>query len=158
MFSTIGVPQNEWFISWFQTLLKLMIWVENPLFSETPIWLMVSTHLKNMLVKIGSFPQGSGWKQKIFELPPPSHTSYMKKCPVLPIPRSFWGCWFTSLFFVGKLAHHPGWKSHHQKQVGHLYIFEGFRIPDKKNNLHDTPLISLGIMKMNHGIIVGNEG
>ena len=37
--------------------------------------LVVSTHLKNMIVKLdhGSFPQGSGLKMsKIFELPPPS--------------------------------------------------------------------------------------
>jgi len=30
------VPQNGWFIIW-KTLLKWMIWVENPLFSETLI-------------------------------------------------------------------------------------------------------------------------
>ena len=30
------------------------------------IWLVVSTHLKN-IPQIGSFPQGSGWKQRMFE-------------------------------------------------------------------------------------------
>ena len=31
-----------------------------------------STYLKNMLVKLDHFPQGSGVKKYIFELPPPS--------------------------------------------------------------------------------------
>ena len=42
---------------------------DRPLFC----WWFQPTHLKNMRVRqIGSFPQESGWKQKIFELPPPS--------------------------------------------------------------------------------------
>ena len=44
---------------------------------ETAYWLVggfnTSETSENILVKIGSFPQGSGWKfHKIFELPPPS--------------------------------------------------------------------------------------
>ena len=35
VFPKIGVPQNRWFI--METLLKWMIWGENPLFSETPL-------------------------------------------------------------------------------------------------------------------------
>ena len=31
------------------------------------IYLVVSTHLKNMLIKMGIFPQVSGWKYKVFE-------------------------------------------------------------------------------------------
>ena len=38
-FQKIGVPQNGWFISW-KTLLKWMIWGENPLFSEHPYILL----------------------------------------------------------------------------------------------------------------------
>ena len=37
VFPTIGVPQNGWWKSW-KTLLKWMIWGENPLVSETSIW------------------------------------------------------------------------------------------------------------------------
>ena len=33
------LPQNGWFISWFQTLLNWMIWgVKNPIFGSTPKW------------------------------------------------------------------------------------------------------------------------
>ena len=39
VFPKIGVPQNGWFIR--ETLLKWMIWGENPLFSETPIYMML---------------------------------------------------------------------------------------------------------------------
>ena len=34
-------------------------------------WLVVSTNLKKYPPQIGSFPQGSGWAWKIFDLPPP---------------------------------------------------------------------------------------
>ena len=36
---------------------------------------MVSTHLKNMLVKLDHFPKVRGENKQIFELPPPSHPS-----------------------------------------------------------------------------------
>ncbi len=43
------------------------------LLGDEKIWLVVSkpTLLKNMLVKFGNLPQFSGWKEKMFELPPP---------------------------------------------------------------------------------------
>ena len=41
-------------------------------YPQIPIWLVVSTHLKNFC-HIGSFPQFLGWTYKICELPPPSH-------------------------------------------------------------------------------------
>ena len=46
----IVVPQNGWFI--WKTLLKWMIWGENPLFSETSLWSQPSSRCVFLFFKI----------------------------------------------------------------------------------------------------------
>ena len=50
-------------------------------------WLVVSTPLKNMLVKMGIFPNFRGENKKIFELPPP-RKSLLKSQLILLDERS----------------------------------------------------------------------
>ena len=75
VFPKIGVFPPKWMVKIMEKpLKKWMIWWSNTIFFETLLnawrknWLVVSTHLKNMLVKIRSFLQFCGVKiPKIFE-------------------------------------------------------------------------------------------
>ena len=86
-------------------------------------WLVVEpTHLKNMLVKLGIFPQFSGWKWNIFEL-----------------PQSSWGFLKVELYF------HP-WSFTFAEDTKSNYLnFRSFllksqKISDSKNTtLEDEP-------------------
>ena len=46
-----------------------------------------STHLKNMLDKMGNLPQIGMKIQEIFELPPPSSGGYIYVSPATPAPN-----------------------------------------------------------------------
>ena len=62
---------------WFEWKKVQQIWKWSDIYIYTYISYLVggfkvSTHLKNMLVKMDHVPRLTGWKLKIFELPPPS--------------------------------------------------------------------------------------
>ena len=56
--------------------------------SQQKNWLVVSTPLKNMLVKLGSFPLGRGENKKSVKPPPSNKKTYLflwkENCPQLP--------------------------------------------------------------------------